>query len=199
MWFYKDIRTLLNCDIPTYFGGLKNEVVRHVEEFLYAKKIENQTVRTLGGIKYSKFVARWIEKEYEIDELEKIWVVHLKQYIAHQLKMGHKATYMNNMIKILRAFLSMRTENFIPKRRKTMIMRIKQGTDCALCPADSIRKRRWNRDCLFHGTGSRIRTCKHKHGACLRIHPRHVRPRNRSGRAGNHHDPGHRCTLRRNC
>lgn len=28
----------------------------------------------------------------------------MKQYIAHQLKMGHKATYMNNMIKILRAF-----------------------------------------------------------------------------------------------
>lgn len=132
----------MNCDIPTYFGGLKNEVVRHVEEFLYAKKIENQTVRTLGGIKYSKFVARWIEKEYEIDELEKIRVVHLKRYIAYQLKMGHKATYMNNMIKILRAFLSMRTENFIPKRRKTMIMRIKQGPDCALCPADFIRKRR---------------------------------------------------------
>ena len=48
--------------------------------------------------------ARWIEKEYEIDEFEKIRVVHLKQYIAHQLKMGHKATYMNNMVKILRAF-----------------------------------------------------------------------------------------------
>lgn len=28
----------------------------------------------------------------------------MKQYIAHQLKMGHKATYMNNMVKILRAF-----------------------------------------------------------------------------------------------
>lgn len=51
----------------------------------------------------------------------------MKQYIAYQLKMGHKATYVNNMIKIPWAFLSMRTENFIPKRRKAMIMRIKQG------------------------------------------------------------------------
>ena len=57
--------------------------------------------------------ARWIEKEYEIDEFEKIRVVHLKQYIAHQLKMGHKAAYVNNMIKILRAFFSIRTEKII--------------------------------------------------------------------------------------
>lgn len=53
--FCCDIRALLDCDILTGFGGLKNEVVRHiVEEFLYAKKIENQTERTLRGYKNAK-------------------------------------------------------------------------------------------------------------------------------------------------
>ena len=76
-----------------------------VEEFLYAKKIENQTERTLRGYNNAlNLFAKWLEKEWTIDELEKIRVVHLKQYVAYHLKMGHKATYVNGIIKILRAF-----------------------------------------------------------------------------------------------
>lgn len=76
-----------------------------VEEFLYAKKIENQTERTLRGYKNAlNLFANWLQKEWTIDELEKIRVVHLKQYVAYHLKMGHKATYVNGIIKILRAF-----------------------------------------------------------------------------------------------
>ena len=75
-----------------------------VEEFLYAKKIENQTERTLRGYKNAlNLFANWLQKEWTIDELEKIRVVHLKQYVAYHLKMGHKATYVNGIIKILRA------------------------------------------------------------------------------------------------
>lgn len=62
-----------------------------VEEFLYAKKIENQTERTLRGYKNAlNLFANWLQKEWTIDELEKIRVVHLKQYVAYHLKMGHK-------------------------------------------------------------------------------------------------------------
>ena len=76
-----------------------------VEEFLYAKKIENQTERTLRGYKNAlNLFANWLQREWTIDELEKIRVVHLKQYVAYHLKMGHKATYVNGIIKILRAF-----------------------------------------------------------------------------------------------
>ena len=76
-----------------------------VEEFLYAKKIENQTERTLRGYKNAlNLFANWLQKEWTIDELEKIRVIHLKQYVAYHLKMGHKATYVNGIIKILRAF-----------------------------------------------------------------------------------------------
>ena len=76
-----------------------------VEEFLYAKRIENQTERTLRGYKNAlNLFANWLQKEWTIDELEKIRVVHLKQYVAYHLKMGHKATYVNGIIKILRAF-----------------------------------------------------------------------------------------------
>ena len=54
-----------------------------VEEFLYAKKIENQTERTLRGYKNTlNLFANWLQKEWTIDELEKIRVVHLKQYVA---------------------------------------------------------------------------------------------------------------------
>ena len=76
-----------------------------IEEFLYAKKIENQTERTLRGYKNTlKLFAYWLQKEWTIDELEKIRVIHLKQYVSCHLKAGHKATYVNGIIKILRAF-----------------------------------------------------------------------------------------------
>ena len=76
-----------------------------VEEFLYAKKIENQTERTLRGYQNAlNLFANWLQKEWTIDELEKIRVVHLKSYVSYHLKMGHKATYVNGIIKILRAF-----------------------------------------------------------------------------------------------
>lgn len=82
-----------------------------VEEFLYAKKIENQTERTLRGYNNAlNLFAKWLEKEWTIDELEKIRVVHLKQYVAYQMKMGHKATYVNGIIKILRAFFKYTNE-----------------------------------------------------------------------------------------
>lgn len=76
-----------------------------IEEFLYAKKIENQTQRTLRGYKNTlNLFASWLQNGWTIDELEKIHVVHLKQYVAYHLKQGHKATYVNGIIKILRAF-----------------------------------------------------------------------------------------------
>lgn len=76
-----------------------------VEEFLYAKRIENQTERTLRGYKNTlNLFMNWLDKKWTIDTLEEIRVVHLKQYVAYHLKMGHKATYVNGIIKILRAF-----------------------------------------------------------------------------------------------
>ncbi len=60
-----------------------------VEEFLYAKKIENQTERTLRGYKNTlNLFANWLQKEWTIDELEKIRVVHLKQYVAYGFREG---------------------------------------------------------------------------------------------------------------
>ena len=54
-----------------------------VEEFLYAKKIENQTQRTLRGYKNTlNLFASWLEQKWSIDELEDIRVSHLKQYVS---------------------------------------------------------------------------------------------------------------------
>lgn len=76
-----------------------------IEEFLYAKKIENQTQRTLRGYKNTlNLFASWLEQKWSIDELEDISVSHLKQYVSYHLKVGHKGTYVNGIIKILRAF-----------------------------------------------------------------------------------------------
>ena len=61
-----------------------------VEEFLYAKKIENQTERTLRGYKNAlNLFASWLEQKWSIDELEGIRVSHLKQYLSYHLKVGH--------------------------------------------------------------------------------------------------------------
>ena len=72
-----------------------------IEEFLYAKRIENQTQRTLRGYKNTlNLYASWLDKKWSIDEIEQIRVSHLKQYVAYHLRMGHKATYVNGIIKI---------------------------------------------------------------------------------------------------
>lgn len=76
-----------------------------IEEFLYAKRIENHTQRTLRGYKNTlNLFTSWLQKGWELDELEQIRVVHPKQYVSYHLKLGHKATYVNGIIKILRAF-----------------------------------------------------------------------------------------------
>ena len=68
-----------------------------IEEFLYAKKIENQTQRTLRGYKNTlNLFASWLEQKWSIDELEDIRVSHLKQYVSYHLKVGHKGTYLFN-------------------------------------------------------------------------------------------------------
>lgn len=55
-----------------------------IEEFLYAKKIENQTQRTLRGYKNTlNLFASWLEQKWSIDELENIRVSHLKQYVSY--------------------------------------------------------------------------------------------------------------------
>lgn len=55
-----------------------------IEEFLYAKKIENQTQRTLRGYKNTlNLFASWLEQKWSIDELEDIRVSHLKQYVSY--------------------------------------------------------------------------------------------------------------------
>lgn len=78
-----------------------------IEEFLYAKKIENQTQRMLRGYKNTlNLFASWLEQKWSIDELEDIRVSHLKQYVSYHLKVGHKGIYVNGIIKILRAFFT---------------------------------------------------------------------------------------------
>lgn len=82
-----------------------------IEEFLYAKRIENQTQRTLRGYKNTlNLYASWLDKKWSIDAIEQIRVSHLKQYVAYHLRMGHKATYVNGIIKILRAFFKYTNE-----------------------------------------------------------------------------------------
>lgn len=101
-----------------------------VEEFIYAKKIENQTQRTLRGYKNAlNLFANWLQKEWTIDELEKVRVVHLKQYVAYHLKMGHKETY-RHMWTRKKRWMQSRKPLIIGRNMQTQNLKMPQSTCC---------------------------------------------------------------------
>lgn len=76
-----------------------------IKEFLYEKQLANHTKKTLSGYKYClELFAKWLDTYQDIQELEDITPRDLKAYIHYHQKQGHKATYINGIIKVLRSF-----------------------------------------------------------------------------------------------
>ena len=74
---------------------------------MYAKKIENQTQRTLRGYKNTlNLFASWLEQKWSIDELERYKGQSFKQYVSISFEGGTQRYLWNSIIKILRAFFT---------------------------------------------------------------------------------------------
>ena len=75
-----------------------------LEEFLMELEIKNYSEKTIISYKFNnKQLMKWLITELKIEDIDKVKVIYLKKYI-HYLQVGHKPTYINRVIKCLRAF-----------------------------------------------------------------------------------------------
>lgn len=81
----------------------KNNVVN---EFVYECRIKKFSERTIKGYKNNtlRFFKFLDENEDSILELEEITPMHIKSYLAYLSISGHKETYINGILKSIRAF-----------------------------------------------------------------------------------------------
>ncbi|AGK97833.1 helix-turn-helix domain-containing protein [Clostridium pasteurianum] len=81
-----------------------------IREFFYELIIQNYTERTVRG--YKGNIARFnafIEKEFEITELEEISKPHIKKYIFFLQQKGLTSVYINTILKNLRSLFKYRS------------------------------------------------------------------------------------------
>ncbi|WP_027956330.1 tyrosine-type recombinase/integrase [Halobacillus kuroshimensis] len=76
-----------------------------LKEFVFDLKIKNYSEKTIETYNYncSQFVY-YLRDNFEIDDIEDISTLHVKKFIQHQTSIGNKPTYINSLIKSLRAF-----------------------------------------------------------------------------------------------
>ena len=93
-----------------------------INEFIFDCKIKHYTPQTIMSLyNTNALMIKWIGESYGIIEIEKVKPVHLKGYIFSKIENNLKETYINGIIKNMRAFLSMQlTMSCHPPKRTTI-------------------------------------------------------------------------------
>ena len=84
---------------------MKNQTA--LNEYLLDLKLRNCTARTIKTMKNNmSLLFNWIESEYKITEIEDIKRNHIKGYLQYKQSLGLKPTYINGIIKNIKAFFN---------------------------------------------------------------------------------------------
>lgn len=76
-----------------------------LEEFILELQIQNYSPRTIKSYKNNNLLMfTFIDKEFNLKEIEKVKPVHIKAYIKFLQSKGNKTIYINGLIKCFRAF-----------------------------------------------------------------------------------------------
>ncbi|GKX66008.1 tyrosine-type recombinase/integrase [Inconstantimicrobium mannanitabidum] len=76
-----------------------------LKEFYLELEIKNYSVRTLKSYNNNNLLLlTYLEKEFNITEVEDVKPIHIKSYIKVLQKKGNKPTYINGLIKCFRAY-----------------------------------------------------------------------------------------------
>lgn len=75
------------------------------KEFCFHLKIKNYTPRTIKGYRNNNLAfIRYLKNEFEITELEEVKTTHVKAYLMFLKNKGRKESYVNTILKNIRAF-----------------------------------------------------------------------------------------------
>lgn len=76
-----------------------------LKEFILELEIRNYSIRTLKSYKNNNLLMfTYLQKEFNISEIEDVKPTHIKSYIKFLQRQGRKTTYINGIIKCFRAF-----------------------------------------------------------------------------------------------
>jgi integrase/recombinase XerD len=76
-----------------------------LKEFMFDLEIKNYSKRTIETYRYnvSQFIY-YLRDNFEIDDVEDVSSLHVKKFIQYQTEIGNKPTYINSLIKSMRAY-----------------------------------------------------------------------------------------------
>lgn len=86
-----------------------------LQEFLFDLQIKNYSKKTIDTYKYNvgMFVT-YVANQFQVNELDDLVPMHIKKFIKYQQTKGWKASYINVIIKSLRAFFNYtKTEEYL--------------------------------------------------------------------------------------
>ena len=100
-----------------------------VHDFKIDCELRRLTPRTIKGyVNNNLQFAEYLQNEYQIEEIEEVKQSHIKQYVLYLTKTGHKATYINGILKCLRAFFKYcYAEEFIERNPATKVPWQREG------------------------------------------------------------------------
>lgn len=76
-----------------------------LKEFIFELEIKKFTKRTIKGYKNNNALFfNFLKNEFRVTELEDLTALHIKKYFQHLTKKGRKPTYINGILKNIRAF-----------------------------------------------------------------------------------------------
>lgn len=88
-----------------YAGGDLLYLKDVIKEFLYHIDIQNYSKRTQKGYKNNNLAfIKYLHNEFQIDELKDVRTQHIKSYLLYLKQKGRKETYVNSILKSIRAF-----------------------------------------------------------------------------------------------
>lgn len=100
-----------------------------LKEFLFELQIQNYSQRTIDTYRYNVNQFIMYVKEFEVLELDDVLPLHLKKFIKNQQALGNKASYINALIKALRAFFNyLKKEDYLEGDIMKKITLLKEDT-----------------------------------------------------------------------
>ena len=90
-----------------------------INEFIFDCKIKHYTPQTIKSLyNTNALMIKWIGESYGIIEIEEVKPVHLKGYIFSKIENNLKETYINGIIKSMRAFFKYAIDNELSPTQK---------------------------------------------------------------------------------
>lgn len=76
-----------------------------IQEFKVECQLKRFSTRSIKGyVNNNLLMANYLENEFDITQIEEVKTAHIKSYMQYLIATNHKATYINGILKCIRAF-----------------------------------------------------------------------------------------------